>query len=136
MRSDHQLSAPGGPGVEDGEQVFRREGEYWTIVFDGVTSRLRDARGLRHLAVLLAHPHEPVAALALARGRFDHHPPSDASPDLRERARINVTRAIKAALGRIKVHDPVLHRHLAATIRTGTFCSYIPDPRLLVRWKG
>jgi hypothetical protein len=36
--------------------VFRQEGEYWTVVFDGAVVRLRDAKGLRYLARLLAHP--------------------------------------------------------------------------------
>jgi catechol 2,3-dioxygenase-like lactoylglutathione lyase family enzyme len=36
--------------------LFRREGEYWTVVFDGAVVHLRDAKGLRHLARLLADP--------------------------------------------------------------------------------
>ena len=35
---------------------FRQEGEYWTVVFEGSVVRLRDAKGLRYLARLLAHP--------------------------------------------------------------------------------
>jgi AAA ATPase domain len=53
-----------------------------------------------------------------------------------ERARVNVTRAIKAALERIAEHSPSLGRHLAATVRTGTFCSYQPDPRVPVTWSS
>jgi non-specific serine/threonine protein kinase len=34
---------------------FRRDGEYWTVVYEGKVSRLRDTRGLRHLATLLHH---------------------------------------------------------------------------------
>jgi hypothetical protein len=30
--------------------LFRREGEYWTVAYDGSVVRLRDAKGLRHLA--------------------------------------------------------------------------------------
>src|SRR4029453_19395278 len=45
--------------------VFRREGEYWTVIFDGVVVRLRDAKGLRHLARLLAHPGREFHALDL-----------------------------------------------------------------------
>jgi hypothetical protein len=52
-----------------------------------------------------------------------------------ERARVNVTRAIRAALGRIAEHSPALGRHLEATVRTGTFCSYVPDPRLPLTWQ-
>ena len=28
-----------------------------------------------------------------------------------------------------------LWRHLAVTIKTGTFCSYVPDPELAVSWE-
>ncbi|TMK86170.1 MAG: hypothetical protein E6G44_04335 [Actinobacteria bacterium] len=52
-----------------------------------------------------------------------------------ERARVNVTRAIKAALVRVREHSPTLGKHLQVTVRTGTFCSYTPDPRLPVSWK-
>lgn len=38
------------------EDVFRCEGEYWTIRYRGAVCRLRDAKGLRHVAFLLAHP--------------------------------------------------------------------------------
>src|SRR5262249_48741053 len=41
-----------------------------------------------------------------------------------ERARINITRAIKVALDRIAEHNPALATLLASSIRTGTFCSY------------
>jgi hypothetical protein len=36
--------------------VFRREGEYWSISFAGRSCRLRDSKGLAHLAFLLRHP--------------------------------------------------------------------------------
>ena len=53
-----------------------------------------------------------------------------------ERARVNVTRAIKAARERIARHSPTLGRHLSVTIRTGTFCAYQPDPRVPVTWSS
>lgn len=43
-----------------------------------------------------------------------------------ERARLNVTRAIKGAIDRIAAHDPELGEELRATVRTGTFCAYRP----------
>jgi pimeloyl-ACP methyl ester carboxylesterase len=52
-----------------------------------------------------------------------------------ERARINVTRAIKIALERIAEHNPALATLLASSIRTGTFCSYTPDSRLPTSWQ-
>jgi hypothetical protein len=53
-----------------------------------------------------------------------------------ERARVNVTRAIRSALDRIKEHSAELGSHLAVTIRTGTYCSYQPDPRSPVSWSS
>lgn len=46
--------------------IFRREGEYWSIAFDGDAFRLRDSKGLRYLAALLARPGQEVLALDLA----------------------------------------------------------------------
>src|SRR5687768_2180397 len=36
--------------------VFRREGDYWSVIFDGQTVRVRDLKGMRYLARLLADP--------------------------------------------------------------------------------
>ncbi len=36
--------------------VFRREGDYWSVTFDGHTVRVRDLKGMRYLARLLADP--------------------------------------------------------------------------------
>jgi tetratricopeptide (TPR) repeat protein len=51
-----------------------------------------------------------------------------------ERARVNITRAVRTVLSRIREHNPALADHLDATIRTGTFCSYSPDPRAPITW--
>jgi tetratricopeptide (TPR) repeat protein len=50
-----------------------------------------------------------------------------------ERARVNVTRAIKVALDRIAEHDSVGGRFLSRAIRTGTFCCYLPHRDSIVR---
>jgi len=197
------------PGIEAAPfgGVFRREGEYWSIGFEGDAFRLRDSKGLRHLSVLLAAPGREIHSLALVSAVEGHAPPGR-PPDARERpgasdagqilderakseyarrlreleseraeaeswndlerasrlqletdflarelgaaiglggrdrrsasdaerARVNVTRAIKATVERITGHSPNLGRYLAATIRTGTFCSYQPDPRVPVSW--
>jgi tetratricopeptide (TPR) repeat protein len=52
-----------------------------------------------------------------------------------ERARVSVTRAIRSALARIAEHSSALADHLERTIRTGTFCSYTPDPRAPIDWR-
>lgn len=192
-----------------GAAVFRREGEYWTLVFGQDAFRLKDAKGLRYLAKLLVEPGREFHALDLIgastmvaaprasdeiRYRGDAlgdagallDPQAKASYRRRlgeleeevedaeamgdadraergrserefiarelaaavglggrdrvaasasERARVNVTRAIKAALARIAEHSPALGKHLEATVRTGTFCAYEPDPRIPVAWQ-
>jgi tetratricopeptide (TPR) repeat protein len=52
-----------------------------------------------------------------------------------ERARVSVTRAIRAAMARIGEQNQPLGAHLEATIRTGTFCAYTPDPRTPLAWR-
>ncbi len=45
---------------------FRREGDYWTVVYDGKTVRVRNAKGMHYLARLLADPGREFHALDLA----------------------------------------------------------------------
>jgi hypothetical protein len=51
-----------------------------------------------------------------------------------ERARLNVTRAIKAAEQAITTLNPALGAHLRSAVHTGTFCAYRPDPQRPVAW--
>ena len=51
-----------------------------------------------------------------------------------ERARVSVTRAVRHALNRLGQHHPPLGEHLDHAIRTGTYCSYLPDPRITITW--
>ena len=186
-----------------GTALFREEGEFWTIAFEGAAFRLRDTKGLHYIAALLREPGREVHALDLLGAPSSRDEPGaprprggDAGPILdaeakaqyrerledldeklreaeqwndreraarakeerealahelaaavglggrdrkaasdAERARINVTRAIKAALERIVEHSPELGRHLDATLRTGQFCTYEPDPRVTLRWE-
>jgi hypothetical protein len=53
-----------------------------------------------------------------------------------ERARVSVTRAIRNAIDRLSAESPALGGHLEATIRTGTYCSYTPDPRAPITWRS
>jgi hypothetical protein len=46
--------------------VFRREGEYWTIAYRGAAIRLRDSNGLGYVASLLARPDREIHVAALA----------------------------------------------------------------------
>jgi hypothetical protein len=45
--------------------IFRREGDYWSVVFEGHTVRVRDLKGMHYLARLLAHPGRELHALEL-----------------------------------------------------------------------
>jgi hypothetical protein len=195
--------------------VFRREGEYWTVVFEGSVVRLKDTKGLRHLARLLVHPGREFHATELEAAQSRPSPAAvgprgragggelAVRPDLGdagalldatakaayrarlvelraeleeaegfndparatkarqemeflvgelaravglggrdrravshvERARLNATRAIRAAIANLARDNPALGRHLTATIRTGRYCSYLPDPRALIAWE-
>ena len=189
--------------------VFRREGDYWTVIFDGHTDRLRDLKGMHYLARLLADPGREFHVLDLVAaetdsgaqldnrqtGRLPRSALGDAGEMLdtraknayrrrlaeidddieqahaigdgeraaqadterdfllrelsravglsgrdrraasaSERARAGVTRAVRQAITRIAEHHPQLGEHLSRTIRTGTYCAYMPDPRAPAGW--
>jgi tetratricopeptide (TPR) repeat protein len=52
-----------------------------------------------------------------------------------ERARLNVTRAIKSALQKISEHHSQLGELLDRSIRTGSFSCYLANPRTKVTWR-
>jgi tetratricopeptide (TPR) repeat protein len=195
--------------------VFRREGDNWRLGWNGTEFQLRDRVGLRHLAMLLAHPSRELLAVDLVRGRTGPDGNGDPATDITaltaelgrpralanaeakyderaelayrrrlhelrdvieearrqhdlgriaqaesetdvltreiarglglqsrgrdsrspiERARISATRAIRIAIRLIQEHDRGLGRHLGVTIKTGTFCIYVPDPEVHVTW--
>ena len=184
-----------------GTAMFRPEGEFWTIAFEGTAFRLKDTKGLRYIACLIKNAGREIHALELvaAPGNADDDPippGGDAGPILdpeakaqyrsrleeldeelveaerwndreraarareereliahelagaiglggrdrkaasdAERARVNVTRAIKTVLERIAEHSPALAAHFESALHTGTFCSYTPDPRTALRWE-
>ena len=70
---------------------------------------------------------ELVAAVGL--GGRDRHVASSA-----ERARLMVTKAIRAALHKLRDNHPALGHHLTTSITTGTFCTYTPDPTAPLSW--
>lgn len=53
------------PAESARKAIFRREGEYWSIGLDGPSARVRDAKGMRYLAVLLARPGAEMHVLDL-----------------------------------------------------------------------
>jgi hypothetical protein len=213
------LAQAAGRHGEASRNVFRREGEYWTVCYEGSVLRLRDAKGLRHLARLLADPGREFRAVDLEAADGQAAPAARLRSRLRsragrgerglvarrdlgdagelldatakaayqarlteleeeleeaeqfnnparatkarqerdflvqelaravglggrdrraashaERARLNATRAIRAAVANLARANPALGQHLAATIRTGRYCSYTPDPRTPFVW--
>lgn len=66
---------------------------------------------------------------AVGLGGRDRKAASDA-----EKARQSVTRAIRGAIDRVGEAHPTLGEHLRATVRTGVYTSYSPDPRAPIEW--
>jgi hypothetical protein len=166
------------------------------VVFEGRTVRVRDLKGMRYLAQLLAHPGREVHVLDLvaaetgqrialgdagemlderakiayrrrlaeieadieqARALEDARREAQAETErdflvrelaravglggrdrraasASERARSGVTRAIRQGIARIGELDPLLGEHLDRTVRTGTYCAYVPDPGAPSAW--
>ncbi len=52
-----------------------------------------------------------------------------------ERARLNVSRAVRAVIRNIQIMDPALGHHLETHIRTGRYCRYIRDPKHPIKWR-
>jgi eukaryotic-like serine/threonine-protein kinase len=204
----------GGPGRRHGagpEARFVREGEFWTISYEGTTMRLRDLKGLQYLALLLASPGRELHVLelvatggpapaaqitGLAEEGLHAARPADLDPftdarakqeyrtrieELRseleearrfhdneraarieeeldalvgelaraaglrgrdrapassaERARVNVTKAIRTAIKLTERESPALAEHLTASVRTGRFCSYAPPGEAPPHWE-
>ena len=195
--------------------LFRPEGEYWTLAFDGQVCQVQGTRGMQYLAQLLRAPYQEFFAVALVSGNTagsesavdgvgqrlttdlalqaglgDAGEVLDARAqaaykqriaELREdleeaqafndegrveklqgeleflmqeltqavglggrsrkaassteRARVNVTRAIRTAITRIAASHPSLGQYLEQTIKTGTACSYTPDPSQELPWQ-
>ena len=74
------------------ESTFRREGEFWTIAFDGRTIRLRDTAGLSYLATLLSSPGRDIPSTRLAGEAADR---GDAGPVLDRRAEAQYRRRLE-----------------------------------------
>jgi class 3 adenylate cyclase/CheY-like chemotaxis protein len=202
-----------GAGSGSEENIFRRDGEFWTIAYQGRSFRLRTSRGLAYIAFLLSQPGRRIPAVELAAvgvevagqrrlasGELRDSglriaDPGDAGEvidatarasyrrrlaDLNEeleaarafddqgraaklqeelefilqeltsavglggrvrrtgsaaeRARLNVTRAIRSAIERIGAHHRPLARYLSTTIETGSTCAYETEFRRALSW--
>jgi class 3 adenylate cyclase/tetratricopeptide (TPR) repeat protein len=69
-------------------------------------------------------------ARATGLGGRDREQPSPA-----ERARVSVTKAIRAAINAIERHHQALGAHLSSSIHTGRFCSYAPPGEAPPDWR-
>ena len=45
--------------------IFHQDGDYWTVAFEGQTCRVKNVRGMHHLAQLLHNPNEEFHVLTL-----------------------------------------------------------------------
>lgn len=70
------------PTHDAAKHVFRREGDYWSVQFEGETARLRDMKGMSYLAHLLRRPEQEVHALELSTAvRADAAPGAGFAPE-------------------------------------------------------
>ncbi|HEX6311915.1 MAG TPA: transcriptional regulator, partial [Acidimicrobiia bacterium] len=59
--------------------AFRREGDYWSVIFEGDTIRVRDRKGMHYLVRLLADPGREHHVLDLVAGETGSGSPVDTS---------------------------------------------------------
>lgn len=105
---------------EQARSAYRRRLEELAVELDDADLAGDQARGERAQAERDALLHELGAATGLGGRRRT-------TGDSGERARTTVTSRIKDAIKRIDEVHPELARHLRASVRTGTFCSYAPE---------
>ncbi len=208
-------AAPGAPAESDAgsaANVFRCEGDVWSIAYQGKRFRVRGSRGFVYLAALLGQPGQRIPATELAGLAGDPDARRLTTGEMRasglhaadggeggevldataraayrrrlgelgeeieaarafnddtraarlqeevdfvlqelasavglggrarkagsaaERARLNVTRAIRSAIERIGAHHRPLARYLSATITTGMTCAYDTEFRDPIGW--
>jgi tetratricopeptide (TPR) repeat protein len=118
-----------GPVLDDqAKAAYRRRLGELTAELEEAERWADPERAARARAEVDALTEQLAGAVGLG-GRDRRHP----APA--ERARVNVTKAIRAAIRRIAEHDPALGEHLTRTVRTGTFCVYAADPATPQRWE-
>jgi CheY-like chemotaxis protein len=206
-------AAPAPPaGATAAPNVFRCDGDFWTIAYQGKQFRVRGSRGFVYVAALLGQPGERIPATELAALGADPDAKRIDAGEMRasglragessdagevldaparaayrrrlaelseelerarafndpgratalqdeidfilqelasavglggrarkagsaaERARLNVTRAIRSAIERIGAHHRPLARYLSTTISTGLTCAYETEFRTPVTW--
>jgi hypothetical protein len=176
----------GSPPAAERVAELVRQGSFWTLHYEAEECQIKDSKGVRDLAVLVASPNREVPAAELmaqgmaidaagadavlddrARRQFQQRladldtdlAEAEAGNDLgrigsikaerdaiahelaaalglggrartlgdpAERARKAVSARIRDAVKAIAACHPALGDHLEASVRTGTFCSYVP----------
>jgi hypothetical protein len=172
---------------DSGTATLVRDGDGWAFTFEGMTVRVRHAKGVADLAVLLANRDRDVhvrtleglegfpsaaaqpalddAAVVAYRERLrdleseldeaDRHADIERAAklaaerdalveeltrsvglggrrrsvgsDADERLRKAVSARVKASIARLEQLHPALGRHLRLAVRTGYWCSYVPE---------
>jgi tetratricopeptide (TPR) repeat protein len=93
-------------GATADTNVFRREGDYWCVVFAGRTVRVRDLKGMRYLAQLLAHPGRELHVLDLVAAETGQQTAlGDAGEMLDERAKAAYRRRL------VEIEDDIEQAH-------------------------
>jgi hypothetical protein len=82
-----------------------------------------------YLARLLSSPGSEFSALELAGAG------ADTEPGAAERARLNVTRALRSAVAKIAAHDDTLGDELGRAIYTGAVARYDPADPVPTPWR-
>jgi tetratricopeptide (TPR) repeat protein len=84
--------------------VFRREGDYWLVVYEGRTVRVRDLKGMRYLAQLLGRPGRELHVLDLVAAETGQQTAlGDAGEMLDERAKTAYRRRL------VEIEDDIEH---------------------------
>ena len=113
-------------GRPDRAPMLRREGDYWTIIYDASVVRLKDAKGLRYLERLLRDPGRSFHVAELIHVAAGQPPTEDGAKAV-ERARKAVTNRIRQTVARIAGVHEGLGIHLRNAVHTGTHCTYAPE---------
>lgn len=119
-------------GIPDprAQGVCRRDGDYWTLSYEGVTVRVRDMRGLHYLVPLLREPGTAIDVRTLVESTTGRLHAAD-----KERARQAVTKGIGALLERLRRCHPALAQHLRTAVHRGARCAYLVDASRTIRWR-
>jgi hypothetical protein len=116
------IDAAGGPVIDnEARDAYRAR----LVEIDAELDKA-DAAGDRERSARLAAEQE--ALIAELRGAFGLGGRPRRTGGSAERARTAVRSRIRDALERIEVAHPALGRHLARSVRTGSYCVYQPEP--------